>query len=212
MKLKTVYPIGNKRIELVQGSITEYIADAIVCSANPDLMLATKPGRVQYTLFFEGGSEIFKESEFLAKEYEKQHGPSHYEDLEVRVPLFSAHATSSGFLKKRNIHYVIHSVCRGYPSPNKHYFVNPEVIEKSVKNVLKKCDELKIKSVGFPALGSGVYRVLVEQSALTIAKTSAEYLKGETSLKRLGIVIFKEDDYFAVKPVLDFKFKLPSQT
>ena len=49
------YNINNKQIELVQGSITRYEADALVCPANGDLAMVAFPGGVQYAFLIEGG-------------------------------------------------------------------------------------------------------------------------------------------------------------
>jgi len=201
MRLTTSYPIGKRRIELAQGSITKYIADAIVCPANGDLEMLAVPGGIQYAILKDGGAKIFEEASRVAEKYEREHGPSFDGGIEGRVPVFSAHVTSGGSLPVR---HVIHSVAVDY-SPTGGLICDKDVITKSTKNILDKCDELRLESVGFPTLGTGLYEVPVDESALAIASISKNHLKGNTSLKRVGLVIYSPDDYSIVKDIFDRK-------
>jgi O-acetyl-ADP-ribose deacetylase (regulator of RNase III) len=201
-KTKSIYPINERKFELAQGSITNYVSDAIVCPANGDLEMVAFPGGLQYAIFSEGGPTIFEEAQRLAKRYELEHGNSYNNGLEGRVPVFSAHITSGGRLPAKN---VIHSVSVDY-SPAGGLFCDKNVIQKSTENVLKKCDDFGIKSVGFPTLGTGLYRVPIEESALVIAKTSAKHLEKRTALEKVGLVVYRESDSFIVKQVLDELF------
>ena len=65
------YSIGNGTIELEQGSITSYKADALVCPANGDLEMVAFPGGVQYAFLAEGGGEIFEEARKIWKGFSK---------------------------------------------------------------------------------------------------------------------------------------------
>jgi len=201
--LTKIYPVGNKKIELIQGSITNYVADAVVCPANGDLEMLAVPGGIQYAILKDGGAGIFEEASRVAEKYEREHGPSFDGGIKGRVPIFSAHVTSGGSLPVR---YVIHSVAVDH-SPTGGVFCDKKIIEMSVKNVLCKCDELGIESVGFPTLGTGGYAVPIEDSALSIATTSAKHLKTNTPLERVGLVIYSGDNYSIVKEVLDSKLR-----
>src|SRR3989344_1992411 len=114
--MKTEYRLNkSKLIELVQGSITRYSADALVCPANADLEMVAFPGGVQFAFLREGGEQIFREASKLREKYGKA------------VEATSAHLTSAGNLPAK---YVIHSVAVGY-KPKKGLYVDNEVIQKS---------------------------------------------------------------------------------
>ncbi|MFH1376762.1 MAG: hypothetical protein ABIH25_03940 [Candidatus Woesearchaeota archaeon] len=65
--MKTEYRAGKGKIELAEGSITRYNADAIVISANPDLDFAGMG--VQGFVARDGGIEIFDEASRVADRY-----------------------------------------------------------------------------------------------------------------------------------------------
>lgn len=53
------YHIRQGKIEILEGSITKYEADALVCPANADLEMVAFPGGIQFAFFREGGEEIY---------------------------------------------------------------------------------------------------------------------------------------------------------
>lgn len=201
--LKEVYRVGNKSIEVVNGSITQYEADAIVIPANPDLEMVAVPGGIQFAVLMDGGKEIFEEAIEVAEEYAKKYGYTTIGNIKSRVPPFSAHATSAGRLPAK---YVIHSVSVNY-HPKFGLYCDREVIRKSVKNALMKGKELGLKSMGFPALGTGLYRVPLHECTEVTIDEFVKHLKGETSLERLGYVLYSTDSYFIAKEICDVKLK-----
>jgi len=115
-------------IKIIQGDITTSNAEAIVNAANNHLWMgAGVAGAIKRA----GGKEI--EDEAISK------GP---------IPVGSAIETNAGKLKAK---YVIHAVVMGQDLvTNEHY------IREATKSVLNLCEKLKLSSVAFPALGTGV--------------------------------------------------------
>ncbi|UCD04419.1 MAG: macro domain-containing protein [Candidatus Woesearchaeota archaeon] len=196
--LRNEYTIGkNKAIEIQQGNIVDYIADAIVTPANAHLEI--EPQGVSAAILRKSGMEPFKKAVDLAKNYAKEHGFTNVGDIEVRVPLFSAHVTDGGKISQK----IIHSVALSYDPKKRCAYCNKEIVEKSVENILKKAEEEGIKSIGIPALGAGVYKVPIEDSVEAIVTESKKHLEGKSLVDRIGIVLYGEDSYNEGKKVCD---------
>ena len=187
--MRTEYRAGKGIIELVEGSITRYIADAIVVPANPDLDFAGMG--IQAFVAKEGGIEIFDEASKVADRYAKSHGSVKIHDMRGKVPLYSAHLTTGGRLPTK---HVIHSVALDY-DPKSGLYCDKDVIAKSTKNVLELGREHGLKSIGFPALGTGLYDVPLEEAVEAMTSEFEKHLAGTTSLERLGLVLFGKDSY-----------------
>jgi len=152
--------IKNTEIKVVLGDITELRADAIVNAANNQLLMG---GGVAGAIKKKGGSII--EEEALSK------GP---------VEIGQAITTGAGELAAR---YVIHAATMGMD------FKTDEVkIRDACKNSLYAADQLRIRSIVFPALGCGTGGFALLASAKIMAQETLRYLRQrETSL---GEIIF----------------------
>ncbi len=117
-------------IEIVQGDISEMKADAIVNAANNHLFMVAG---VAGALKRKGGIEIEKEA--VSK------GP---------IDIGSAVETSAGKLQAK---YVIHAAVMGMD-----FETNENYIRKATENTLILADKLGVKTIAFPALGTGVGR------------------------------------------------------
>jgi O-acetyl-ADP-ribose deacetylase (regulator of RNase III) len=187
--MKTEYRAGKGKIELAEGSITRYNADAIVIPANPDLDFAGMG--VQGFVARDGGIEIFDEASRVADEYARKHGDVDIHGMRGKVPLYSAHLTTGGRLPAK---HVIHSVALDYDSESGLY-CNKDVIAESTRNVLELGKQHGLTSIGFPALGTGLYQVPLEEAVEAMTSEFEKHLAGKTSLERLGIVLFGRDSY-----------------
>ncbi len=125
------------KITIIQGDITSSDAEAIVNAANNHLWMgAGVAGAIKRV----GGKII--EDEAVSK------GP---------IPIGSAIETTAGNLKAK---YVIHAAVMGQD-----LITNEKYIKDATKSVLELCERLKLKSVAFPALGTGVGGFPLEQCA-----------------------------------------------
>lgn len=116
------------KINIFEGDITTSVADAIVNAANNHLWMgAGVAGAIKRV----GGKII--EEEAVSK------GP---------IPIGSAVETTAGNLKAN---YVIHAAVMGIDLQT-----NETYIKNATKSVLNLCEKLQLKSVSFPALGTGV--------------------------------------------------------
>lgn len=185
--MKTEYKVNNKKIELVQGSITRYPAQALVCPTNRDLSLVAGPMSIQYAFVIDGGMEIFEEAGELREKLGE-------------VKECSATLTNAGNLKAD---YVIHTVSVGWDSKKEELYCDKDIIRKSVHNVLELANHRDIISVGFPALGTGLYQVPLEEVVETIVRESAKHLRDQTSVERIGLVLYSVDSYLTGKKITD---------
>jgi len=120
--------LSGLKIKLIQGDITDQEVDAIVNAANNHLWMGAG---VAGAIKRKGGNQI--EDEAMKK------GP---------IPIDEAIVTSAGKLKAK---YVIHAAVMGQD-----LITNEEYIKNATLNSLKRAEELKIKSIAFPAFGTGV--------------------------------------------------------
>ncbi|MBI4464537.1 MAG: macro domain-containing protein, partial [Acidobacteria bacterium] len=116
------------QIEIIQGDITEADVEAIVNAANNDLQLG---GGVAGAIRRKGGPSIQQACDRI--------GP---------VAIGEAAITGGGQLKAR---YVIHAASMELGGRT-----TPESLEASTRHSLLRAEEKKIKSLAFPAIGTGI--------------------------------------------------------
>ncbi|MCX8056530.1 MAG: macro domain-containing protein [Ignavibacteria bacterium] len=125
------------KIQIIEGDITSSNAEAIVNAANNHLWMGSGvAGAIKRV----GGKII--EDEAVAK------GP---------IPIGSAIETTAGNLKAK---YVIHAAVMGQDLTT-----NEKYIRDATRSVLELCEKLNLKSVAFPALGTGVGGFPLEECA-----------------------------------------------
>jgi len=153
--------IKDTEIKIIMGDITVLEADAIVNAANNKLVMG---GGVAGAIKRRGGREI--EEEAVKK------GP---------IQIGEAIYTSAGKLPCK---YVIHAATMGMD------FQTDEIkIRNSCKNSLDVAEQLKIKSIAFPALGCGVGEFPLLASAKIMSQEVFRYIK-ETDSSTLKEIIF----------------------
>lgn len=145
--------LGNKPVEVdfIVSDITILQVDAIVNAANSYLQHG---GGVAGVIARKGGPEIQKESD----EYVRKFGP--VKPGEVAV-------TSAGRLPAR---YIIHTVGPIGDKPE-----NDEIMESCFKNILKKSDELKLRSLALPFVGTGIFGYPLERFVVVAIKSLNDY-------------------------------------
>jgi O-acetyl-ADP-ribose deacetylase (regulator of RNase III) len=115
-------------MEAILGDITQADADAIVNAANNHLWMGSG---VAGAIKRAGGPEI--EREAISR------GP---------IPVGEAAVTGAGALRAR---YVIHAAAMGQDLRT-----DAEKVRLATRNALKRATELGLRSISFPALGTGV--------------------------------------------------------
>jgi O-acetyl-ADP-ribose deacetylase (regulator of RNase III) len=166
--------VDNTTINLIEGDITEVEADAIVNAANNHLWMG---GGVAGAIKRKGGKIIEDEAVKL--------GP---------IPIGEAVATTAGNLKAK---YVIHAAGMGTDLRT-----DEQKIKQATLNSLKRADELKIESIAFPSIGTGVGGFPIHTAADIMLKTTVEFAKERTSLKTIIFVLYGKDAYSAFEEVM----------
>ena len=159
--------MGKKIIKITQGDITESSADAIVNAANNHLWMGSG---VAGAIKRKGGQQV--EDEAVAK------GP-------IRVG--EAVETTAGNLPNK---YVIHAAVMGQD-----LITDESKIKMATLNSLNKADELNLRSIALPALGTGVGGFSVEQAAEIMIDGAKDFLKTSKTLTEIEFVLFDKDSF-----------------
>ncbi|HEX74510.1 MAG TPA: macro domain-containing protein [Dehalococcoidia bacterium] len=163
------------KIEVYKGDITQLELDALVNAANNGLWMG---GGVAGAIRRAGGKEI--EDEAVKK------GP---------IPIGEAIVTGACKLKTK---YIIHAAVMGQDLKT-----DAEYIRQATKNSLLRADELGIKSIAFPALGTGVGGFPIDECARIMIGEVRQHSARKTGLKRVIFTLFDEPAYQAFKQELD---------
>ncbi len=166
--------IKDTVIRIIKGDISEVTAQAIVNAANNQLWMGSG---VAGAIKRKGGKEI--EEEAVRK------GP---------IPVGEAVATSAGNLDAK---YVIHAAGMGADLRT-----DATKIESATRNSLKRAEELKIESIAFPSIGTGVGGFSPSEAAKIMLDVAASHAKGETHLKEIIFVLYGDSAYSAFESVL----------
>ena len=151
-------------IDVYQGDIARLEFDALVNAANNHLWMG---GGVAGALKKAGGKEI--EDEALQK------GP---------IPVGEAAVTGAGKLKAR---YIIHAAVMGQDLQT-----DADKIRKATRSSLTRAEELAIRSIAFPALGTGVGGFSLGECAGIMIDEVLQYAAGATQLERVVFVLYDE--------------------
>ncbi len=155
------------RIVLRKGDITEQETDAIVNAANNELWMGA------------GVAGAFKRAGVKVIEDEAvKHGP---------IPVGEAVVTRAGNLRAR---YVIHAAVMG-----RDLVTDAAKITEGTKNSLLRAEELGLKSIAFPALGTGVGGFPYTESARVMMRTVREHLAGDSGLEEVVFVLYGDEAY-----------------
>jgi O-acetyl-ADP-ribose deacetylase (regulator of RNase III) len=153
------------KIVIEQGDLTEMATDAIVNAANNDLILG---GGVAGAIRRKGGDEIQRECNEIGS-----------------IPVGYAAITTGGKLKAR---FVIHAASMRLGGGT-----SAEALRNSTVHCLRIARERGLKSIAFPAVGTGVAGFPLEECAKIMLREAAEHLRGETSLETVHFVLFDDD-------------------
>ncbi len=151
-------------IKVIKGDLTEISADAVVNAANNQL---TMQAGVAGAIKRKGGSII--EAEAVAR------GP---------VPVGEAVVTGAGALKAR---YVIHAAVMG---PDR--VTDAEKVRLATRNALRRAGELGLKSVVFPALGTGVGGLDLDLAAAVMLSEVRSQMARGAELEEVLFALFDE--------------------
>ena len=150
------------KIALRQGDLTDADVDAIVNAANNDLMLG---GGVAGAIRVKGGPAIQHECDKI--------GP---------IALGEAAITGAGRLRAR---HVIHAASMRLGEST-----SETNLRSATRNSLRRADEHLLKTIAFPAIGTGIAGFPIERCAQVMLEEVRAHLGGPTTLERIDFVLF----------------------
>jgi len=172
--------IGNSKIKLIQGDITELNADVIVNAANAQLIMG---GGVAGAIRRKGGSLIQEECNKIGGTF-----------------VGGAIITTGGNLKAKR---VIHAVGPRMGEGNE-----DEKLKNATLNSLKLMDVHKLKNIAFPAISTGIFGYPIEKCAKIMISTAKEYLSGETQIEEVVFCLYSKPDFEVFKKELNEDLKI----
>jgi O-acetyl-ADP-ribose deacetylase (regulator of RNase III) len=153
----------TERIIVQQGDITEMDVDAIVNAANNDLMLGAG---VAGAIRRKGGEVIQDECNEIGS-----------------IPVGYAAITSGGKLKAR---HVIHAASMGLGGVR----TTAKTLRTSTAHSLRLASERNLKTIAFPAIGTGVSGFPMDECAVTMLNEAIEHLQNGSPLETIYFVLF----------------------
>jgi O-acetyl-ADP-ribose deacetylase (regulator of RNase III) len=154
----------EERIIIQQGDLTEMATDAIVNAANNDLILGAG---VAGAIRRKGGETIQAECDAIGS-----------------IPVGYAAITGAGKLKAS---YVIHAA-----SMQAGRRTTADALRTSTMHSLRLAAERGLKTIAFPAVGTGIAGFPLRECAQIMLRAAATHLQGETSLQTIYFVLFDD--------------------
>jgi O-acetyl-ADP-ribose deacetylase (regulator of RNase III) len=169
------FKVGNARIQLIRGDITEVDVDAIVNAANSTLL----GGRgVDGAIHRKGGPKILEECKLIRA--------TQWPD---GLPTGKAVLTSGGNLKAK---YVIHTVGPVWLGG---FHVESELLKQAYRNSLKLAVQNGIKTIAFPSISTGAYGYPIEEASRVAVGSVKKFLEKEDKIKKVTFVLFSDLDF-----------------
>jgi O-acetyl-ADP-ribose deacetylase (regulator of RNase III) len=173
--------IGKTVLELVEGDITELDTEGIVNAANEHL---AHGGGVAGVISRRGGPTIQRES----SEWVRRHG---------LVKTGSAAITSGGDLKARHVVHAVGPVYDGSPR-------SAELLASAVRSSLQLADQNGLKSIGLPAISTGIFGYPLEEAAQVMLNAAIDYLRNQSDLERVVFCLYGTRAYRVFENTLQF--------
>jgi O-acetyl-ADP-ribose deacetylase (regulator of RNase III) len=163
------------QIRVEEGDLTDAAVDAIVNAANTDLLLGSG---VAGAVRRKGGPSIQQECDKI--------GP---------IPLGEAAVTGGGDLGAR---FVIHAATMQLGGET-----TEEALRGATGHCLERAREKGLRSIAFPALGTGVGGFSVQRCAELMLEEVHRHIDEGTSLEEIRFVLYGEPAYRVFEQVLD---------
>jgi O-acetyl-ADP-ribose deacetylase (regulator of RNase III) len=155
------------QLRMIRGDITAVDADAIVNSANNDLVLG---GGVSGAIRRVAGPTVQEECHRIGT-----------------VPLGAAVVTSGGSLKAQ---WIIHAAVNPLG-----LWADAKSVRSAARNALKRAEEKQVKRLAFPAIGTGAGALPVERCADILLEEVMRHCGGQTVLEEVMFVLYDEKPF-----------------
>lgn len=153
------------KVILMQGDLTELDTDAIVNAANNDLQHG---GGVAGAIRRRGGEAIQRESNEIGS-----------------IPLGGAAITSAGKLKARHVIHAASMELGGRTEARN--------LRSSTAHSLRIADEKGLKTIAFPAVGTGIAGFPMKECAEIMLREVVDHLNRGSSLEKIYFVLFDKE-------------------
>ena len=153
---------SSEKIILLQGDLTEMDVDAIVNAANNDLQLG---GGVAGAIRRKGGEAIQQECDAIGS-----------------IPIGGAAITTGGKLRAP---FVIHAASMQLGGET-----TARALRSSTAHALRIAAERGLRSIAFPAVGTGIAGFPIPECARIMLREVVEHLKKPTSLEMIYFALF----------------------
>jgi O-acetyl-ADP-ribose deacetylase (regulator of RNase III) len=164
----------GRRIVLREGDITRLAADAIVNAANSGL---AGGGGVDGAIHRAGGPEIMRELDVIRSRI-------------GRCPTGGAVVTGAGSLAAQ---FVFHAVGPVYRDGT---HGEPELLASCYRKCLELAEGRGVRTIGFPAISTGVYGYPLEEAAeIAIREVASRLGRPETAIEEAIFVLFGKPAY-----------------
>jgi O-acetyl-ADP-ribose deacetylase len=167
------------KIEILKTDITKLAVDAIVNAANTSLLGG---GGVDGAIHRAGGPAILED---CRKIIARQGG----------CKVGEAVITTAGNLPAK---FVIHTVGPVWNGGNKN---EEKKLADCYENSLKLAAENNIKTIAFPNISTGIYKFPKDKAARISFDTISGFLSGNSSIDKVYLVCFDDDNYFILKNI-----------
>ncbi|WP_109439632.1 O-acetyl-ADP-ribose deacetylase [Acinetobacter haemolyticus] len=162
-----------KNIKIIKGDITQITVDAIVNAANTSLLGG---GGVDGAIHRKGGAEILAECQKIRA---KQGG----------CAIGEAVVTTAGKLATQ---YVIHTVGPTWVGGQNN---EAQLLENAYRNSFRLAESLKLKSIAFPNISTGIYRFPKQLAAQIALKIISEELIQSQFVEEVTFVCFDDENF-----------------
>jgi O-acetyl-ADP-ribose deacetylase (regulator of RNase III) len=156
---------GGLTVDVLQGDLTEQDVDAIVNAANNDLILG---GGVAGAIARRGGPAIQAECRAIAP-----------------IEVGGAAITGGGQLKAR---FVVHAASMRLGGRT-----SAETLRSSTRRSLEIASEQGLRSIAFPALGTGIAHFPLDDCARIMLEEVVRHGAHDTSLNDVSFVLFGDE-------------------
>jgi O-acetyl-ADP-ribose deacetylase (regulator of RNase III) len=167
--VKTIRITPTTELEIRHGDLTRETVDAIVNAANSHL---AHGGGVAAAIVQAGGWVIQKESD----DWVNKHGPVGHEK-----PAY----TTAGDLSCK---YVIHAVGPVWGEGDE-----DRKLADAIKGSLILATELKLESIAFPAISTGIFSFPKKRAANIMLQSVIEFCSNSTTLKSIRFILYDTD-------------------
>lgn len=176
--------MGDTKIEVLRGDITEQEVDAIVNAANSSLLGG---GGVDGAIHARGGPTILEECRELRRT-----------ELPDGLPTGEAVITGAGDLPARHVIHTVGPIWHGGDAGEDDHLAS------AYRSSLERAREAGLRSIAFPAISTGAYGFPLERAADLALRTVRDYLEAyPDAFDLVRFVLFAADDLEVYQAMLD---------